>query len=330
MDHRVVVAGYERAHASEIAAAFEVFATADFHLRLAGRPERYAVELRTVDGQPFAAHGGLVFQPAGALSEIVGEVDTLIVAGTFGLPPDDPAFEHAIRHAAAHADRLVGLCTGAFCLGSLGELDGRRATTHWLYGDELARRVPTARVDADAIFVRDGRVSTSAGATAAVDLLLALVHDDVGHDIALASARALVLFLQRSGSQAQFSARPLGDQTGSEPMRRIQQQVQDDPGADHSIDALAARLHMSARNFSRVFTRETGTTPARYVEHVRIDAARRLLEETDVPVEAIAARLSMSAPTLRRLFTARLGVSPSGYRERFRPLNDAYHVRIAT
>jgi transcriptional regulator GlxA family with amidase domain len=328
MEHRVVVAGYEHAHASQIASVFEVFASADFNLRATGRPERYAVELRTADGRPFAATGGLVVQPVGTLTGVVGEVGTLIVPGAFGLPPDDPAFQHGLRHVADRVERIVALCTGAFAVGLLGELDGRRATTHWLYGDELAHRVPRAAIDADAMFVRDGRVSTSAGAMGAVDLLLALVQDDVGQDVALACARVMVVFLQRTGSQRQFSTKPPGPLRGDEPIRELQRRIADEPGADHSVDVLAARLHMSSRNFSRVFTSATGTTPGRYVEQVRIDTARRLLEETDVPVESIAGRLNMSAATLRRLFTTRLGVSPSGYRDRFRAQSDAFHVRI--
>jgi transcriptional regulator GlxA family with amidase domain len=330
MEHRIVVAGYERAHAAEVAAAFEVFSAADFYLREAGRPQRYRVELRTADGAPFASHGGLVMQPTGALRDTRGQVGTLLVAGTFGLPPEDERFLAGVRSVADRAERLVALCTGAFCLGRLGELDGRRVTTHWLYGSELQARTPEAQVDADAIFVRDGRVSTSAGGMAAIDLLLALVEDDVGRDIALSCARGLVLFLQRTGSQAQFSAQLLGQLAASDPLRELQQRIADDPGGDHSVETLAARLHMSPRNFSRVFTREVGMTPGRYVERVRLDAARRLLSETDLPVEAIASELRLSAATLRRLFVTRLGVSPTGYRERFRSTPGPFHIRLAS
>jgi transcriptional regulator GlxA family with amidase domain len=330
MTHRIVVAGYERAHSAEVAAAFEVFGAADHYLRQAGRDERYAVELRTSDGTQFTAHGGLVLQPAGALRDVRGAFGTLIVSGTFGLPPDDPEFLDGLRRAARRAERLVGLCTGAFCLAAIGELDHRRATTHWLYGAELQERAPRAEVDTDPIFVRDGRVSTSAGGMAAVDLLLALVQDDVGRDIALSCARGLVLFLQRSGSQAQFSAQLLGQLAVGDPMRDLQQEIADDPGGDHSVEALAGRMHMSPRNFSRVFTRAVGMTPGKYVEQVRLDAAGRRLLETDLPVATIAAELRLSAATLRRLFITRLGVSPTAYRERFRSTAGPFHVRLAS
>jgi len=330
MDHRIVVAGYERAHASEVAAAFEVFGAAAFYLRRAGRPDGYAVELRTADGAPFASHGGLVMRPDGALRDVRGTVGTLIVAGTFGLPPEDDEFLEGLRGVAARSERLVALCTGAFCLGRLGELDGRRATTHWLYGAQLQDRAPLAQVDTDPIFVRDGRVSTSAGGMAAIDLLLDLVQEDTDRDIALACARGLVLFLRRTGSQAQFSAQLLGQLATSDPLRELQEAIADDPGADNSVEALAAHLHMSPRHFSRVFTREVGMTPGRYVEHVRLDAARRRLGETDLPVESIAAELGVSAATLRRLFLTRLGVSPTAYRERFRTTSGPFHVRLVS
>ncbi|MEU0459263.1 helix-turn-helix domain-containing protein, partial [Streptomyces sp. NPDC006129] len=200
-----------------------------------------------------------------------------------------------------------------------GLLDGRRVTTHWAREEQLAREHPGVRVDCDPIFVRDGRVWTSAGVTAGMDLALALVEDDRGREVAHAVARQLVLFLRRPGGQSQFSVALWSRQPATDPVRAAVTAIHADPGARHDIASLAAHAGLSPRHLQRRFTAELGVPPAAYVERVRVEAARRALTEGDEPVEAVARRCGFAtAETLRRTFHRRLGVAPSEYRARFR------------
>ena len=213
---------------------------------------------------------------------------------------------------------MTSVCTGAFLLAEAGMLDGCRATTHWASCDELARRHPEVEVETDPIFVRDGNVITSAGVTAGMDLALSLVEEDLGREVALETARWLVLFLKRPGGQAQFSAQLAAQMADREPLRELQQWLPDNLGEDLSIPALARRACMSERNFARAFRAETGMTPAAYVEAARVERARRELETTDLPVDAVAARCGFgTVETMRRAFGRRMGVNPAAYRERF-------------
>lgn len=206
-----------------------------------------------------------------------------------------------------------------FLLAEAGLLDGRRATTHRASAERLADRYPAIDVDPEPIFVRDGEVWTSAGVTAGMDLTLALVEEDLGADVTLAVARWLVLFAKRPGGQAQFSS-PLSAQTAERrPLRDVQDHVRVTPGADLSVEMLAQRAHMSTRNFARAFSREVGVTPAAFVESVRLEHAKHLLEATPAPVDQVATSCGFGTPeTLRRVFARRLGVSPAQYRDRFR------------
>lgn len=249
-----------------------------------------------------------------------GPIDTLIVTGIDG-PEDARRYPDLVRWLARLAPRtrrVVGLCTGAFVLAEAGLLDGRRATTHWADCAALAARYPRVRVEADPIYVRDGHVYTSAGATAGLDLLLALIEEDLGRGVALKVAQRMVLFLKRPGGQAQFSAQLSSQLAEREPFRELQAWVLDHPGADLGVDALARRVHMSPRNFFRVFVRQVGMTPARFVERTRVEAARRLLESTARGVSDIAAACGFGGPeTMRLAFRRTLGVSPAAYRSRF-------------
>jgi transcriptional regulator GlxA family with amidase domain len=211
------------------------------------------------------------------------------------------------------------VCTGAFVLAEAGLLDGRRATTHWEWCDALAARFPRVQVDRDPIFVRDGNVYTSAGVTAGMDLALALVEEDHGRALALEVARQMVLFLRRPGGQSQFSAALAAQSADREPLRDLQAWIAEDPGRDCSVPALARRVAMSPRNFARVFTREVGSTPGQFVERMRVEAARRRLEESADGVDNIASRCGFgTAETMRRAFLRTLRVPPSAYRSRFR------------
>ena len=210
------------------------------------------------------------------------------------------------------------MCSGAFLLAEAGLLDGCRAATHWAMADRLQQHYPAVRVDRDALYVRDGSRVTSAGITAGIDLALSLVEEDLGREVALGVARQLVVFRYRSGHQSQFSSHLAAQFTEQEPLRVAQLWAIDNPAADLSVPLLAKRAGMSPRNFARVFTARTGTTPARYVEDVRLDAAREMLTTGRDGVDEVAVRSGFGTrETMRRRFVARLGVSPSIYRERF-------------
>jgi transcriptional regulator GlxA family with amidase domain len=214
---------------------------------------------------------------------------------------------------------VASVCTGAFVLAKAGLLDGRRATTHWASCGDLAARYPAIQVERDPIFVRDGNVSTSAGVTAGMDLALALVEEDLGRRVALEAARWLVVFLQRPGGQAQFSAQLSAQAAGRAPLRELQSWIPDHLDEDLSVPALARRACMSDRNFARAFRRETGRTPGAYVEAARVERARIALETGDLPVETIAAQAGFgTVETMRRAFRRQVGVSPIEYRTRFR------------
>ncbi|SEF88350.1 Transcriptional regulator GlxA family, contains an amidase domain and an AraC-type DNA-binding HTH domain [Nonomuraea solani] len=269
--------------------------------------------VRAGSGLPVhAEHGVATLDPDG--------VDTLVVAGGSGVyeARNDPALTAWIAAAGAGARRVTSVCSGAFLLAATGLLDGRRATTHWARAGQLAREYPAVTVDADPIFIRDGRVWSSAGVTAGMDLALALVEDDLGRDVALAVARHLVLFLRRPGGQSQFSVALWSAQPATDPIRAAVSAIHADPGARHGIDDLAAHAGLSPRHLQRRFTAELGVPPGSYVERVRVEAAQRALAESDDPVEAIARRCGFgTAETLRRTFHRRVGVAPSDYRDRF-------------
>jgi transcriptional regulator GlxA family with amidase domain len=317
MDRRAIaIVGFEGVQSLDVSGPLEVFETAE---RLS--PGRYRHTVVSLDGEPFRTSSGLRIAPDGALAAIDGPLDTLVVAGGRGVgaAQHDRASIAAIAAAAGRSRRVASVCTGAFLLAAAGLLDGRRATTHWSATDLLAERHPGLTVEPDAIFVRDGAVWTSAGVTAGIDLALALVEDDHGHDAALAVARWLVVFAKRPGGQAQFSA-PLAAQLAErEPIRAAQELARAQPEADLTVEALASHAHMSVRGFARAFRREVGVTPAAYVETVRIERAVELLQTTAAGADQIAAACGFgSAETFRRAFRRRLGVTPGDYRDRFR------------
>lgn len=301
----------------DVAGPVEVFAAANDET---GRRE-YDLTLATVDGAGCPTSSGLLLMPDKALGAVRTPLDTLVVAGGHGTPEAmaDAALLRGVHRLAQRARRVTSVCSGAFLLAEVGLLDGKRATTHWSACDILADRYPSVTVEPDPIYTRDGNVWTSAGVTAGMDLALALVEDDLGRDVALAIARRLVLFLRRPGSQSQFSAQLAAQVAERDGLRNVQRWIADRPDADHSIAAMAARAGMSERHFARSFRDEVGVTPARYVEQVRVEAARRLLEETDEGVEAVARRCGFgTAETLRRTFVRSLHLSPAEYRRRFR------------
>jgi transcriptional regulator GlxA family with amidase domain len=315
MSRRVVIVALPEAQPLDVTGPAEVLSVA---AQVAGGSPAYALEVVAPGGAPIATGSGYALAPAGALEDVRGGLDTLLVAGGAGARAAEPAAVEQVRALAGRARRITSVCTGAYVLAAAGLLDGRRATTHWQYCDDLQRRHPRIAVERDPIFVVDGPVRTSAGVTAGMDLALALVEEDLGARVALDVARWLVLFVKRPGGQAQFSAQLAAQSAERAPLRDLQAWMADHLDADLSVPALAARACMSERNFARAFKAETGMTPAVYVEALRVERARLALESGAEPIDAVARGCGFgTVETLRRAFARRLGVSPGAYRNRF-------------
>ena len=303
----------------DVTGPVQVFASANDIVAEAGGARPYALRVVARGGQGVTASAGLVIA-AGPLPPIGDALDTLLVAGGEGAEAaaEDPALVDWVRERATQARRVASVCTGAFLLAAAGVLDGRRAATHWMYCAKLAQRFPAVRVEPDPIFVCDGPVWTSAGVTAGIDLALALVEEDLGRAVALAVARYLVVFLKRPGGQAQFSA-ALSLQTADDKFGALHEWITGHLGDDLSLSILADQAGMSERSFSRRYAEAAGQTPARAIERLRIDAARRLLSDSRLPVKRIAQRCGFgSEETMRRSFQRLLAVTPQDYRARFR------------
>jgi transcriptional regulator GlxA family with amidase domain len=301
----------------DVAGPLQVFASANDLAAAAGLPPPYRPRVVSRSGTVNASAGlGLV---GDVLPDANEACDTLIVAGGWGVhrAVHDRELVDWVRARSTHARRIASVCTGAFLLAAAGLLNARRAVTHWTRCAELATRFPSVHVEPDPIFIRDGDVWTSAGVTAGIDLSLALVEDDLGRALALDVARQLVVFLKRPGGQAQFSA-ALSLQKSGERFGELHAWIAENLAADLSVGVLAARVGMSERSFVRHYRAQTGTTPARSIEHMRLEAARRLLGDTALPVKRVAARCGFGTEeTMRRGFLRSLGVSPQAYRERF-------------
>lgn len=313
---RIVVVVFPGIQSLDAIGPIEVFSTAS---REAGQP-LYATEVVATTAGSIRTSSAVAIDVDHRLRDVRGPFDTLLVAGGDGTidAMQDAALVDGVRRLAGHARRVASVCSGAFILAEAGLLDGRRATTHWSVCAALAARYPSITVDPDPIFVRDGNVSTSAGVTAGMDLALALVEEDHGRDLALRVARRLVLFLRRPGNQSQFSAHLAAQVADRDTLRDLQHWIAEHPDADLSVAAMADRVGMSERNFARCFRDEIGTTPARYVETVRLEVTRRLLEETDESIVKVARRSGFgTAETMRRAFLRALHTGPSEYRRRF-------------
>ena len=316
MPRRVVIVALPEVQPLDVTGPAEVFASAASVA--GGDVAAYTIEVVAPGGAPIPTDSGYAIAPAGALEAVRGPIDTLLVAGGAGARHASAETVARVRRLAARADRVASVCTGAYVLAAAGLLDGRRATTHWSWCDDLQRRHPAVTVERDPIFVVDGPVRTSAGVTAGMDLALALVEEDLGPRVALEVARWLVVFVKRPGGQAQFSAQLAGQSADRVPLRELQAWIADHLDADLSVPALAARACMSERHFARAFKAETGLTPAVYVESLRVERARLALESRAAPIDAVAARCGFgTVETLRRAFARRLGVSPAAYRNRF-------------
>jgi transcriptional regulator GlxA family with amidase domain len=317
---RVAMVAFPAVQLLDVVGPLEVLASAGLAETSRGIGAGYAIEIVGPERGLVCASSGLSIGIDRTYDEDPGAIDTLIVAGGMGsrAAAQDERVLGYVRAAAKNARRVCSVCTGAAVLAAAGLLAGRRVTTHWAYAEELAARFPELDVDPDSIYLRDGRFWTSAGVTAGMDLALALVEDDVDRELALEVSRWMVFFLKRPGGQSQFSAQLAGQLADRDPLRDLQAWIVDHPGADHSIEALAARVAMSPRHFARVFGREVGQSPARFVECVRVEAARRALEDSRRSVDEIAAAVGFgTSETMRRAFLRQIGVGPSAYRDRF-------------
>lgn len=330
----VVMVFYPDAHILDVVGPVEILTGAGLFTDQGPAP--YRITLVAGQRGPTTTTCGLTLQADKGFAEARRdneEIDTLVVAGGHGTPAalTDHKLRDYVNWAASRARRVVSICTGAMILAALGLLDGRRATTHWWWCPILAREYPGVKLEPDALYVRDGNVWTSAGVTSGMDLCLALLEEDLGHDIAVQVARYNVMFMMRPGGQSQFSAQLLAQQAQADgAIGDILDFILKNVRANLTVTALAARACMSERSFARKFKAATQLTPAQYVEAARLQSARLALEQSDEHVDTIAGDAGFSNPErMRRAFQRHLGVSPRDYRERFqrsqvaRPLKPA-------
>jgi len=313
---RIVVVVVPPVDELDLVGPLQVFSSVN---RLAGRTI-YSVELVTtaknlqVDGE-----GGLLaFHARSHFSEVRGKVDSILLAcGLRTRTTRDPVLSAWLCKHAAKIRRLGAVCVGAFLLAEAGLLDGRKVTAHWKFGQELAQRHPKLTLLSEPLWVKDGKIYTSAGISAGIDLALAWVEEDCGAALAQEAARELVLFLRRPGGQPQLSVSLASQASEMRAMQELQVWIAENIRRPLSVQVLAERLSMSVRNFERTFTREVGTTPAQYVLQLRVEAARRQLERTDRGLKEIAAAAGFgSMDLMRRAFVRLLGITPRAYRER--------------
>ncbi|MGW1721313.1 GlxA family transcriptional regulator [Streptomyces sp. NPDC002306] len=310
--HRVAILVYDGVALLDVAGPAEVFGEAN---RLGAD---YRITLLSTTGADIASSIGVRIAVDGG-PDREPDPDTFVMPGGAVYPrtPVTRELIEAARELAARSGRVASVCSGAFVLGAAGLLDGKRATTHWKIARELAGRHPRIRVEPDAIYVRDGATYTSAGVTAGIDLALALVEEDHGPDLSRDVARALVVYLRRAGGQSQFSAPLQGPPPRSPALRTVVDVVTADPGGNHSLGELAARLNLSSRHLTRLFREELSTTPARYVESIRFDIAKALLDQGHTATQAASLAGFPSYESLRRVFARELSVSPAAYQRRF-------------
>jgi transcriptional regulator GlxA family with amidase domain len=318
---RIIFTVYEGVSLLDLAGPLEAFRVADAFSPPRGRRASYECTVVSSRGGRVMTADGVELHTTSARSAAKSEIDTLVVPGGF-LVEDvtrDRALVQWIAKTASECRRVCSVCVGSFLLAEAGILDGRRAATHWMHAPLLASRYPAVTVEADAIFVRDGRIWSSAGVTSGIDLALALIEQDGGRKLAMEVARMLVVYLKRAGGQSQYSALLAAQaQSDSDRFSELEQWIAEHLKNDLRIEVLADRVHMSPRNFARLYAKTRGRTPAKAVEAIRIDAARRRLEETTERIEAIAESCGFSdEEQMRSAFVRVLGVPPREYRKHF-------------
>lgn len=272
-----------------------------------------------LDVQPVRAENGLVLVPDAAIGDAPA-LDTLVIPGGRGsrVLNRDPKLLDWLRARTGDTRRVVSTCTGIYLLAATGVLDGRKATTHWRFADDVHRQFPNVRLDVDQLYVQDGPFHTAGGLSAGMDLALALIEADLGSTVALAAARHLVMYMKRPGNQAQFSEPLRAQSRGQGPLARLPEWLLEHLAEELPVTRIADHVHMSERNFRRAFREAFGVAPSRYLERLRLERARLLLTSTRSSVEHVAARVGFdSADAFRRVFRRHYGASPREYRERF-------------
>lgn len=319
--HRVVIVAFEGVQMMDVTGPSEVLSAATLLAEREGGTRGYDIEVVAPEAGPITTVSGIRLVADGALRDVEGRIDTLLVAGGLGFDEvvRDAEVIEGVRNLAARSERIVSVCTGALLLAAAGVLEGRVATTHWAWCDMLAGLHPEVDVQPDPIFVRDDDVWTSAGVTSGMDLALALVADDLGQRLSHEVARWLVLFTRRPGGQSQFSVQLQARAPANDALRDLQGWIADHLADDLSVAALADRVGMAPRTFARTFANEVGMTPAAYVESLRIEAAKQLLELGSEKVAAVARRCGFgTVETMHRAFKRRTGTTPAMYRQHFR------------
>lgn len=318
MTRIIHVLAFDNAQVLDVTGPLQVFASTNDLARQRGLPLPYAASVIAAQTTPVMTSAGLALL-AEPLPAADTPCDTLVIAGGWGVygAAEDAELVAWVKQKAQHTRRMASVCTGAFLLAASGLLDGCRVATHWTRCEELARKYPLLTVESNPIFIQQGAVWTSAGVTAGIDLCLALVEEDLGRAVALEVARHLVVFLKRPGGQSQFSA-ALSLQKGDTRFADLHAWIAENLSIDLNIPTLAAQAGMSERSFVRHYRAETGQTPARAVELIRVDAARRQLADSTASVKRIAVQCGFGCEeTLRRSFLRALDVTPQAYRERF-------------
>jgi len=320
MAHIGIIA-FHGADALDITGPYDVFAFANIIIQKEGISQEvvYPVTLLAEQSGPVTTLSGLQIIADQSYKQIDDNYDTLLIPGG---DPDvvlaNTEIVDLLKVMVLKVRRLASVCTGAFLLAESGLLDGCKATTHWNWCAEFAEKYPQVNVEPDRIFIKAGKITTSGGITSGIDLALAMVEEDWGQKIALAVAQFLVVFLKRPGGQSQFSSYLTREASSRSDLRDLQSWIMQNPEEDLKVDILAERMSMSSRNFARLFMSETGVTPAKFVEMVRIDAARNLLELTKFSIDNIADSSGFKDPeNMRRAFIRQLGVNPRDYRNRF-------------
>ena len=318
---RILFVTYPGGQHLDLAGPYEIFARASRVLRDEGRRHPgYSLAIVASQPGPLIASSGFRFLPDLTPREVRGPIDTLLVTGGIGVDRalEDRPLLSWLRRAAPRVRRLGSVCTGAFLLAEAGLLDGKRVATHWLKARALQTRYPLLKVEDDPIYLRDGKIVTSAGVTAGMDLALALIEEDLGAEVALKVARAMVFFLRRPGDQSQYSAPLRLQETAVPTVRDLIAWALEHPDADLSVPALARKVSTSPRNLARIFRRELGQSPAHAIEQLRVEAAQRGLCESRGSLDEVAARAGFgSAEVMRRAFLRLAHLTPSAYRERF-------------